>query len=131
VNITEAAQSAAAILVKAGRDRADEPDPTGGRQVAAEAVKFLVESVTGASMNLQSLSPVGVANALGWDQDRLMVLARLSNEYSSVWTPDGRAALPGGPAATDDQLRDLADRLQSATGLSFAFSAGSTALLLW
>jgi len=105
--------------------------PTGGRQVAAEAVKFLVESVTGASMNLQSLSTCGVANALGWDQDRLMVLARLSNEYSSVWTPDGRAALPGGPAATDDQRRDLADWLQSATGLSFAVSAGSTPLPLW
>jgi hypothetical protein len=94
-------------------------------------VKSLVERVTGASMNLQSLSTCGVADALGWDNDLLMVLARLSNEYSSLWTPDGRTALPGGPAASGDQLRDLADRLQSATGLSFAVSAGSTALLLW
>lgn len=131
VNITEAAQSSAAILVSAGRNRAYEPDPAGGRQVAADAVKFLIEGVTGASMNLQSLSTCGVADALGWDQDRLMLLARLSNEYSSVWTPGGRVALPGGPTATDDELRDLAERLQITTGLSFALSAGSTVLLLW
>jgi len=131
VKITEAAQSATAVLVSAGRDRADEPDATGGRQVAAVVVKSLVERVTGASMNLQSLSTCGVADALGWDEDLLMVLARLSNEYNSLWTPDGRTVLPGGPAASGDQLRDLADRLKSATGLSFTVSAGSTALLLW
>jgi hypothetical protein len=131
VELTEAAQSAAAMLVFAGRDQADEPDPTGGRQVAAEAVRVLVNNATGASMNLESLSTAGVADALGWDQDLLIALARLSNEYNSLWTPSGRGALPGGPTTSDDQLRDFADRLKSATGLNFAVSAGSTALLLW
>jgi hypothetical protein len=129
----EEAQAAAALLMEAATNAGpiSPPGPTPSRQVAARFIGLIMQSATGVSIDLQGLSPYGVAKALGWDPGLLTALARLSNEYSSTWTPSGLAQLPGGPTVTDDQLGDLNARLHAATGLALAAPTASAGVLLW
>jgi hypothetical protein len=131
-DLVEQAQQAAELLAGATASGPGTPDLAEvGSGVAAWAVKDLVVTLTGFTLDLASLSEAGVADAIDNDITMLRMLARLSNEFAAGRSDSGRAVVDGRAPRVVENRRDLDRRLASATGMPLDVESRGGSMQMW